>query len=100
LIKAGFIINEEKSIWVPCPVLEWLGFLWNPEEGYIDTPLRKRQKLVYLLSQALSGNYNFTPRSLPKIVGKVVSMTFSLGNICNIMTRHCQCLIASSIVYN
>ena len=29
LISAGFIINEEKSTWVPCQGLVWLGFYWN-----------------------------------------------------------------------
>ena len=28
-ISAGFIINEKKSIWVPCQGLVWLGLYWN-----------------------------------------------------------------------
>ena len=29
LISAGFVINTEKSTWVPCQGLIWLGLYWN-----------------------------------------------------------------------
>jgi hypothetical protein len=29
LVDAGFLINEEKSIFVPTQKLEWLGILWD-----------------------------------------------------------------------
>ena len=28
LSKAGFVKNEDKSVWIPCQRLDWLGFTW------------------------------------------------------------------------
>ena len=29
LVSAGFIVNDEKSVWDPIQRLEWLGFIWD-----------------------------------------------------------------------
>ena len=29
LIKIGFVANNEKSVWKPVQLIEWLGFIWN-----------------------------------------------------------------------
>lgn len=29
LNKAGFITNDEKSVWQPCQSITWLGLIWN-----------------------------------------------------------------------
>jgi hypothetical protein len=31
LEMAGFLINQEKSIWFPVQELEWIGIFWNSE---------------------------------------------------------------------
>lgn len=36
LLKAGFLPNYEKSVWVPCQKLEWLGFIWNSVLGCLE----------------------------------------------------------------
>ena len=29
LYNAGFVVNEDKSVWEPTQVLDWLGITWN-----------------------------------------------------------------------
>ena len=41
LQKAGFVLNTDKSVLKPCLILEWLGFIWNIEEGSIEIPKMK-----------------------------------------------------------
>jgi hypothetical protein len=36
LCAAGFVINEEKSIWVPTQTIEWLGIIWDAKSGLIS----------------------------------------------------------------
>ena len=37
----GFVVIVEKSVWVPCSVLEWLGYTWNMQFGTVTMPTRK-----------------------------------------------------------
>ena len=37
----GFVVILEKSVWVPCSVLEWLGYTWNMQFGTVTMPTRK-----------------------------------------------------------
>lgn len=40
LLYAGFLDNEEKSIWNPVQKHEWLGFEWN-----LEVPIHKLESL-------------------------------------------------------
>jgi hypothetical protein len=51
LQKAGFIINNDKSIWKPVTRLEWLGFIWDIEAGLIQIPESKKYRFKKLDSQ-------------------------------------------------
>lgn len=33
LCNAGFVVNEDKSVWEPTQVLDWLGITWNAALG-------------------------------------------------------------------
>ena len=92
--KAGFVLNTEKSVLKPCLILEWLGFIWNMEEGSIEIPKLKISKLKKLIAQLFFGEVIASARCLAKVAGKIISMSFSFGNICLIMTRQIQiCII-------
>ncbi|MEW8544538.1 MAG: reverse transcriptase domain-containing protein, partial [Candidatus Thiodiazotropha sp.] len=90
LEKAGFVLNNEKSVWKPCFILEWLGFIWNMEKGSIEIPKLKLLNLKELIAKLLSGEIIASARCLAKVAGKIISMSFSFGNICMIMTRNIQ----------
>lgn len=94
LSKAGFVLNHEKCIWVPCLNVEWLGFIWNMEKGSIELSPKKLSKLINLIESVLYFRKRCTARLMARIVGKIISMSFSLGNICYIMTRTMQVSIA------
>jgi len=36
LFKAGFVTNEDKSVWIPWQRLDWLGITWDSARGTID----------------------------------------------------------------
>jgi hypothetical protein len=42
LVSAGFIVNDEKSVWEPIQRLEWLGFIWDLRQGSIEIPETKQ----------------------------------------------------------
>ena len=48
LLAAGFIVNQEKSIWIPVQNIEWLGILWDFHNGVISIPDRRIEKILKL----------------------------------------------------
>lgn len=87
MIKAGFVVNTEKFVWVPQKCLEWLGFIWNKEEGCLELPSVKVEKLLFMINNILDNDFWVTARYLAKITGKIVSFSESLGSVCRFMTR-------------
>ena len=41
LCNAGFVVNEEKSVWEPTQVLDWLGITWNSALGTLKIVERR-----------------------------------------------------------
>ena len=46
LYNAGFVINEEKSVWEPSHVLDWLGITWNSLLGTLKIVDRRITKIT------------------------------------------------------
>lgn len=88
LKNAGFVVNEEKSIWKPVPKLEWLGFIWDLQIGSIEIPSRRLDKLKFNVDSILSSSQPVTARKLASVIGQIISMSFALGNVCQILTRN------------
>ena len=92
LLDAGFVPNYEKSIFNPTQILDWLGFTWNLKDGVIEVPRQKIDKIKSNISAILNINYA-TARNLASVLGKIISLIPSFGNICQLMTRHlCICV--------
>lgn len=53
LIDAGFLINEEKSIFTPVQNLEWLGIVWNSLSFSLSIPERRIIDLTECLNDIL-----------------------------------------------
>ena len=47
LCNAGFVVNEDKSVWEPTQVLDWLGITWNAALG--TRIVRSLTQLIILL---------------------------------------------------
>lgn len=95
LLHAGFLVNEEKSIWNPVQKLEWLGFEWNLEVGYISIPIHKLESLRVKIKK-LKEKDNVSAREIASIVGSIISFKFALGPVCQITTRQLSMLIANA----
>ena len=61
LIQAGFLINQEKSIFKPSQTMEWLGLL-------------RDSKIVFINSFP-----SFTARELAKLAGQIISLSTVFG---------------------
>ena len=46
LSKAGSVTNEDKSVWIPCQWLDWLGITWDSARGTIEIVDRRVVKIT------------------------------------------------------
>ncbi|XP_053403229.1 uncharacterized protein LOC128558328 [Mercenaria mercenaria] len=95
LDNAGFVINIEKSIFIPTQILEWLGYIWNLQSGCFIIPDRRRDSAIDCLKDIFSKYPTVTPRHLAKFAGKVLSMAPVLGNVCFLKTKSFYRIIES-----
>ena len=87
LLKAGFLPNEEKSIWNPTQICEWLGIIFNAIDKTLSLPQERVFSLICSIDEVLKNFPFFTERALAKITGKIISMSPIIGNISWLMTR-------------
>ena len=95
LALAGFISNDDKSVWVPVQVITWLGIIWDGLQGKILITESRIEKALLHINNAIQVP-RLSARSLASIVGKIISMSPVLGNLSRIMTRHCQMSVAAA----
>ena len=88
LISAGFIINEEKSTWVPCQGLVWLGLYWNLAEGNLEIPEKRINKVIVLIRNIWCRMFGVSARTIASLAGLIISLSSSIGTITQLMTRH------------
>ena len=74
LKRAGFLVNHEKSVWVPTQCLEWLGLLWNTKNGTMQIPERRLISARHSQCGIMNSNKT-TARRLAQLTGKVISMS-------------------------
>jgi hypothetical protein len=55
LKNAGFVVNNEKSIWEPTDRMEWLGFIWDLGKGSVEIHEKKFVALKDNISSLLYG---------------------------------------------
>ena len=53
LVDAGFLINEEKSIFFRNQKLEWLGILWDSQLFSLSIPDRRISDLLYSITHII-----------------------------------------------
>lgn len=89
LLDAGFLINEEKSVFSPVKMLEWLGIIWNSSDFTLSIPKRRVSELLNSLNSIFEIFPRMTARTLAQITCRIISMSPVIGNISRIMTRYC-----------
>ena len=87
MAQSGFIINEDKSNWIPSKSLSWLGFEFNSHEMRIFVEEQKVDKALKICGAVLWNNM-VSPRQVAAVIGKIISMQKALGPEARLMTRH------------
>jgi hypothetical protein len=94
LKHAGFIVNEQKTCWIPKQRVEWLGFRLMSDINVFEVPYLKLFRLQCTLFKNLICRNKCSARLLAKSVGKISCLFHALGSIVYIMTKNSQCWIA------
>ena len=92
LLSAGFVYNDDKSVWEPCQSIFSSGILWHSDSGAIEISERRVAKIVSTVCSIIACEFVIYARCLASFRGQIISTGPVVGNISRIMTRHCTCL--------
>ena len=88
--NGGFVVNEDKSVWEPTQVLDWLGITWNSALGTLKIVERRIVKIINgTIDHIIEADFKVSARELASFTGQIISTGPVVGNIGRIMTRHC-----------
>ena len=85
---SGFLPNDDKSVWQPTPVLVWLGYNIDLSSHTISIPPERILNAEHIINAIISLYPSSTARKIAQFAGKIISMSFAIGNVTRIMTRH------------
>ena len=91
LILGSFVPKKEKSMWSPVQQLTILGYFIDTEKHCISIPeerLLKVFKTIDLVEYNLEKSSKIPARLAASLVGQIVSMSYVIGNVTNIMTKY------------
>ena len=100
LLKAGFIPNQEKSVWQPTNTCDWLGIVLDTKEGSLCIPEGRILSLLSSLKEVQKTFPLASPRKLCSIAGKILSMSFVVGNVSKLMTKSIFAAIESRMCWD
>ena len=69
MYSAGFVINEEKSVWEPSQVLDWLGITWNSLLGTLKIVDRRITKVTSTIDRIIEADFKISARELASFSG-------------------------------
>ena len=81
MYSAGFVISEEKSVWEPSQVLDWLGITWNSLLGTLKIVDRRITKITNTIYRIIEADFKISARELASFTGQIVSTAPVVGNI-------------------
>ena len=87
LLAAGFVINEEKSVWQPTEWISWLGIDYDSKENVFKITETRIRFLLESLDYTIDNLPYTTPRKLSRVCGKIMSTMFVVGNLTRLKTR-------------
>ena len=87
LLASGFVINEEKSIWVPTQTISWLGLDYDSNEHVLRITDKRIASLLKSLNDLIDRLPYTSPRKLSRVCGKVMSTKYVLGNLVRLKNR-------------
>jgi hypothetical protein len=87
LLAAGFVINEEKSVWIPQQQVKWLGFILDSVANIFEVPSEKLSRLKRAIYKNLLYQNACSARDISKTVGKIISLFHVFGILVYLMTK-------------
>ena len=103
LSRCGFEINHEKSNWEPMNKFSWIGYNIDTHTGFIFASDARIEKLCSDLNDVCSNLEQSAfvhVKTIASIVGQIISMTSSCGNVTLIMTGYLHFIINSRHSWN
>lgn len=85
--SSGFVINKDKSQWIPAQSVELLGFVMDLKEGKFRVPTHRMDALRRLIDTVIKDNYFVSARMLARVAGSLVSMMLAMGPVVRLWTR-------------
>ena len=73
---AGFLANEDKSVWDPMRLITWLGIVWDGLQGKISITEPRIDHALLHIDNTLQ-DPRLPARGLASIVGKIISESCS-----------------------
>ena len=89
LYSAGFVINEEKSVWEPSQVLDWLAITWNSLLGTLKIVDRRITNITNNIDRIIEAVFKLSAKELASFMGQIISTAPVVGNIGRIMSTLC-----------
>lgn len=103
LVCSGFVPKVEKSMWIPCQVIEYLGVVLDCNMGKIYIPEKrvfKIQKTILKIEHFMNQNCRIKVRRLASLVGQIISMSVVIGSVAQLMTKSLSIDIVSAPTWN
>ena len=69
LCNAGFVVNEDKLVWDPTQVLDWLGITWNAALGTLKIVERRIVKIINSIDHIIEADFKVSTRELSSFTG-------------------------------
>ena len=88
LYNTGFVVNEDKSVWEPTQVLDWLGITRTSTLGTLKIVERRIVKIINTIDHIIEADFKVSARELASFTSQIISTGPVVGNIGRIMTRH------------
>ncbi len=85
--RAGFIVSTKKCMLTPSQQASYLGATIDTVAGVFTVPQAKRLALHTAISSTLENPHRCHIRAIARIVGTVMSMSYSFGSLSTVMTR-------------
>ena len=91
LLKFGFVVNEEKSVWEPVQVIQCV----------ISVTEQRISKLKANIYSVLKGDSMIANvRNLATVVGQIISLTPCVGSVTRILTRSLYAVVNTKVSWN
>ena len=98
LLKFGFVVNEEKSIWEPVQVITCLGTVLDTNQCVISVTEQRISKLKANIYSVLKGDSMIANvRNLSTVVGQIILLTPCVGSVTRILTRSLYAVVNTKV---